>query len=181
MIAAINGAAAGVGATMTLPMDIRLASTRSKFGFVFAARGIVPEACSSWFLPRLVGIQTALEWCYTARVLPATEALDAGLVRQTARARRPAAGGARARHVDRESSAPVSVALTRQMMWRNLGAPHPMWAHRVDSAAMIAVGGEADAREGITAFFEKRAPVWSQEVPADLPDWYPWWDEPSFD
>ena len=181
VIAAINGAAAGVGATMTLPMDLRLASTSARFGFVFAARGIVPEACSSWFLPRIVGIQTALEWCYTARVFPAAEAADAGLVRSLHEpddllpAARELASSIAA------SAAPLSVALTRQMMWRNLAAPHPMWAHRVDSPGVTSTGSGADAREGIKAFFDKRPPVWSQSVPDDLPDWYPWWEEPSFD
>ncbi len=181
VIAAINGPAVGVGATMTLPMDLRLASEGARFGFVFAARGIVPEACSSWFLPRVVGIQRALEWCYTARVFPAAEALDAGLVRSLHRpdelvgAARDLAASIAA------SSAPVSVALTRQLMWKGLTVPHPMWAHRVDSPGVEHTGAGADAREGIAAFFQKRDPEWRQQVPGDLPDWFPWWDQPPFD
>ena len=179
VIAAINGAAVGVGATMTLAMDLRLASNESRFGFVFAARGIVPEACSSWFLPRLVGIQRALDWCYTARVFPASEAHEAGLVLSL---HEPddllgAAHLTAARIV--ESSAPVSVSLTRQMMWRMLGESHPMAAHRVDSPGVLYTGAGRDAREGITAFFERRTPEWSMSVPGDLPPWVPWWDEPG--
>lgn len=181
VIAAVNGAAVGVGATMALPMDLRLASETARFGFVFAARGIVPDACSSWFLPRLVGIQQALEWCYTARVFPASEALDAGLVRSLHApedllpAARSLAGEIAA------GVAPVSAALTRQLLWQGLVADHPMQSHRVESPGVLATGAGADAREGITAFFEKRPAVWSQKVPDDLPDWFPWWGEPSFD
>lgn len=181
VIAAINGAAVGVGATMTLPMDIRIAADNAKFGFVFGARGIVPEAASSWFLPRLVGISQALEWCYTSRVFPASEALAGGLVRSL----HP--GGevlSVAQTLAREiaaASAPVSVSLTRLMMWRMLGAAHPMEAHCVDSRAVNATGRSADAREGITAFFEKRAASWTGEVPGDLPAFVPWWDDPVFE
>jgi enoyl-CoA hydratase/carnithine racemase len=181
VIAAINGHAVGVGATMTLPMDIRLAAGGAKFGFVFAARGIVPEAASSWFLPRLVGIQRALEWCYTARVFPAAEAHEAGLVRSL---HEPddliPASRALAREII-ETSAPVSVALTRQLMWKGLVADHPMEAHRRDSPGVNTLGAGPDAREGINAFFEKRSPRWRQQVPDDLPDWFPWWDQPTFD
>ena len=181
VIAAINGPAVGIGATMTLPMDIRLASDSARFGFVFAARGIVPEAASSWFLPRLVGIQQALEWCYTARVFPAAEASDGGLVRSL-HAPEDLLGAARALATEiATNSAPVSVALTRQLMWRGLVADHPMEAHRIDSPGVTTTGSGADAREGITAFFEKRPPEWRQQVPGDLPDWFPWWDQPSFD
>lgn len=181
VIAAINGPAVGIGATMTLPMDIRLASGGARIGFVFAARGIVPEACSSWFLPRLVGIQRALEWCYTARVFPAAEAHEAGLVR-TLHEPDDLLPAARALAAEiAEHAAPVSVALTRQLMWKGLVADHPMQAHRVDSPGVLATGAGADAREGIIAFFEKRPPVWQQQVPGDLPGWYPWWDQPSFD
>jgi len=181
VIAAINGPAVGIGATMTLPMDIRLASDSARFGFVFAARGIVPEAASSWFLPRLVGIQQALEWCYTARVFPAAEALDGGLVRSL-HAPEDLLGAARALATEiATNSAPVSVALTRQLMWRGLVADHPMEAHRIDSPGVTTTGSGADAREGISAFFEKRPPEWRQQVPGDLPDWFPWWDQPSFD
>ena len=181
VIAAINGAAVGVGATMTLPMDIRLAAEGARFGFVFNARGIVPEACSSWFLPRVVGINTALEWCYTARLVPAVEAQAAGLVRsihppdQLLEAARELAAEIVA------GSAPVSVALTRMMLWRMLGEAHPMAAHRVDSRAVNYTGRMPDAREGIMAFFEKRPANWSMKVSEDLPPFVPWWEEPRFE
>lgn len=181
VIAAINGPAVGIGATMTLPMDIRLASRSAKFGFVFAARGIVPEAASSWFLPRIVGINQALEWVMTARVFGPDDALAAGLVRSV--------------HADDEllpaareialeiarNAAPVPVALSRQMMWRMLGAAHPMEAHRIDSRGVYSTGRSPDAREGVMAFLEKRPAAWTMRVSEDLPDWYPWWDEPGFE
>ena len=181
VIAAINGPAVGVGATMTLPMDIRLASENARFGFVFAARGIVPEAASSWFLPRVVGISQALEWCYSARVFPATEALAGGLVRSL-HAPEDLLPAARAIATEiATNSAPVSVALTRMMMWRMLGASHPMEAHRIDSRAINHLGRGRDAVEGITAFFEKRPAEWSMKIPEDLPTFVPWWDEPVFE
>jgi len=180
VIGAINGAAVGVGVTMTLPMDVRLASDNARFGFVFARRGIVPEACSSWFLPRLVGISTAAEWCYTGRVFPAAEALDRGLVRSvhTPDELLPAA-----RELAREiadNTAPVSVALTRQMLWRMLGADHPMEAHRVDSRGIQSRGASADAREGVESFLEKRSPVYPVKVSDGLPDLFVDYVEPDF-
>ena len=180
VIGAINGAAVGVGVTMTLPMDIRLASEHAKFGFVFARRGIVPEACSSWFLPRLVGISQAAEWCYSGRVFPAAEALDGRLVRSV----HPAddllpAARAIAREIA-ENTSPVSVALTRQMLWRMLGADHPMAAHRVDSRGILARGRAADAREGVVSFLEKRPPHFPDTVSADLPDIFPPHETPKF-
>jgi enoyl-CoA hydratase/carnithine racemase len=181
VIAAINGPAVGVGATMTLPMDIRMASTDAKFGFVFAARGIVPEAASSWFLPRIVGISKAAEWCFTSRVFRAPEALDAGLVRSL---HAPDELMPAARELASEivaNSAPVSVALSRMMLWRMMGASHPMEAHRIDSRAVNYTGGTPDAREGITAFFERRPAQWSMSVNDDLPPFVPWWDEPRFE
>jgi len=181
VIAAVNGAAVGIGATMLLPMDVRLASEGARFGFVFARRGIVPEACSSWFLPRLVGIQQALEWCYTARVFPADEALAAGLVRSVHEPGDLLAAAQELAASIAEHAAPVSAALTRQMLWKGLTEAHPMGAHRVDSPGVEHTGGGADAREGITAFFEKRPARWTQRVPGDLPDWFPWWDQPDFD
>jgi enoyl-CoA hydratase/carnithine racemase len=181
VIAAVNGPAVGVGATMTLPMDLRLASTSARYGFVFAARGIVPEACSSWFLPRLVGIQQALEWCYTARVVGADEVLAAGLVRSLHEPEDLVPAAQELARSIAEHAAPVSVALTRQMMWKGLTAAHPMEAHRVDSPGVEHTGGGADAREGISAFFEKRSPAWGLHVPDDLPDWFPWWEQPDFD
>ena len=173
VIGAINGAAVGVGVTMTLPMDIRLASEHAKFGFVFARRGIVPEACSSWFLPRLVGISQAAEWCYSGRVFPAAEALHGRLVRSVHAADEllPAAR-AIATEIAENTSA-VSVALTRQMLWRMLGADHPMEAHKVESRGILARGRAADAREGVVSFLEKRAPQFPNTVSADLPDIFP--------
>jgi enoyl-CoA hydratase/carnithine racemase len=178
--AAINGAAVGVGITMTLPMDIRLASTKAKIGFVFAKRGIVPEACSSWFLPRLVGISQAAEWVYTGRLLTADEALAGGLVRSVHEPDdlMPAAI-AIAREIA-ENTAPVSVALSRQMMWRMLGADHPMEAHRVDSRGIQARGRAADAKEGVESFLEKRPANFPDKVSDGLPDIFPGWVDPEF-
>ncbi|MEY2461777.1 MAG: hypothetical protein QOG30_3607 [Acidimicrobiaceae bacterium] len=180
VIAAVNGPAVGVGVTMTLPMDIRLASEEARFGFVFARRGIVPEAASSWFLPRVVGINKAAEWTYTGRVFPASEALDAGLVRSVHPPDEllPAAY-AIAREIADNTSA-VSVALTRQMLWRMLGEPHPMSAHRIDSRGIDYMGASADAREGVSSFLEKRPAAFTMRPSADMPDFYPWWDEPEF-
>ncbi|MGE5565637.1 MAG: crotonase/enoyl-CoA hydratase family protein [Parcubacteria group bacterium] len=175
VIAAVNGAAVGIGVTMQLAMDIRLASTSARFGFVFARRGITPEAASSWFLPRLVGMQTALEWCYTGRVFPAQEALDRGLVRSL---HEPGdllpAAKALAREIA-DNTAPVSIALTRQMLWRGAGLRHPMDAHMADSRAIQARGASGDAKEGVTSFLEKRAPAYPNKVSADLPDIWPEW------
>jgi enoyl-CoA hydratase/carnithine racemase len=180
VIGAINGAAVGVGVTMTLPMDIRLASEHAKFGFVFARRGIVPEACSSWFLPRLVGISQATEWCYTGRVFPAAEALQGGLVRSVHAADDllPTARGIAKEIAD--NTAPVSVALTRQMLWRMLGASHPMEAHRVDSRGILSRGASADAREGVVSFLEKRAPEFPVKVSDGLPEIFPSYETPKF-
>ena len=180
VIAAVNGPAVGVGVTMTLPMDIRLASTTARFGFVFARRGIVPEACSSWFLPRLVGISQAAEWCYTGRVFGADDALAGGLVRSVHEPDEllPAAR-AIARDIADNTSA-VSVALTRAMLWRMLGEAHPMAAHRVDSPGIAYLGKSADAREGVVSFLEKRSPRFTDRVSEDLPPHHPWWDEPEF-
>jgi enoyl-CoA hydratase/carnithine racemase len=180
VIGAINGAAVGVGVTMTLPMDVRLASDTARFGFVFARRGIVPEACSSWFLPRLVGISTAAEWCYTGRVLPASEALDRGLVRSLhAPDQLLAAANELAREIA-DNTAPVSVALTRRMLWRMLGADHPMEAHRIDSRGILSRGASADAKEGVESFLEKRRPDYPVKVSDGLPDIFPDWEEPEF-
>ena len=180
VIAAINGPAVGVGATMTLPMDIRLASDTAKIGFVFARRGLVPEAASSWFLPRVVGINTALEWTFTGRVFPAAEALERGLVRSVHAADDllPAAYEL-AREIATSTSA-VSVSMTRQMLWRMLGEPHPMSAHRVDSNAIAALGRSADVREGVLSFLEKRPPQFTDQVPGDIPAPWPFWQDPDF-
>ena len=181
VIAAINGPAVGVGATMTLPMDVRLASEDARMGFVFARRGIIPEACSSWFLPRVVGISRAMEWVSTGRVFSAAEALDGGLVRSV----HPAGellGAARelAREIA-ENTAPVSVALARRLMWTMLGAEHPMLAHRADSRGMLARGQSADAVEGISSFLEKRPARFPDRVSDGLPEIMPWWTEPEFE
>ncbi len=180
LIAAINGPAVGVGITMTLPFDVRLASTTARFGFVFARRGIVPEACSSWFLPRVVGISRAMEWCATGRVFDAAEALSGGLVRSV---HEPEALLDEAYALGREiatSCSAVSVSVTRALMWRMLGEPHPMGAHRLDSALMDALGSSADAREGVESFIAKRAAAFPGRVPADMPAPYPWWKDPQF-
>jgi enoyl-CoA hydratase/carnithine racemase len=181
VIAAINGAAVGIGATMTLPMDVRLAADDAKLGFVFAGRGIVPEAASSWFLPRVVGISQALEWTMTARVFPAEEGLRGGLIRSL-HPKDDLLPAARALAEEiATNAAPVSVALTRQMLWRMLGADHPMVAHRVDSRGVYSTGRSVDAREGVMAFLEKRAASWSMRPSTDMPEWYPWWHEPEYE
>jgi enoyl-CoA hydratase/carnithine racemase len=181
VIAAINGPAVGVGATMTLPMDIRLAAEDARIGFVFARRGIIPEACSSWFLPRVVGISRAMEWVSTGRVFSAQEGLEGGLLRSV----HPKedlldAARALAREIA-ENTAPVSVALARQLMWRMLGAEHPMVAHRADSRGMVSRGESADAVEGITAFLQKRGATFPDHLSDGLPEIMPWWSEPEFE
>ncbi|MBX9797193.1 crotonase/enoyl-CoA hydratase family protein [Sphingomonas sp.] len=180
VIGAINGAAVGVGATMTLPMDFRLASMGARFGFVFARRGIVPEAASSWFLPRLVGIGRALDWCYSGRVFGAEEALAGGLVRSL-HAPDDLLPAARALALELTGhSAPVSVALTRRMLWSMLGAAHPMEAHRLDSRAVWLRGGSADAREGVASFLDKRDAVFTDRVSDELPGIEEWFDQPDY-
>lgn len=180
LIGACNGVAVGVGATMQLPFDIRLASDNARFGFVFARRGIVPEACSSWFLPRAVGLQTALEWCMTGRIFDAQEALDRGLVRSVhPQAELMDAARAIARAIADNTSA-VSVSMTRAMLWRLAATEHPMMAHRVDSRSIYRLSRSADAKEGIASFLEKRPPAYPDTVSADMPDFYPWWEEPGY-
>lgn len=180
LIAAINGPAVGVGITMTLPMDIRIASTNARMGFVFARRGIVPEACSSWFLPRLVGISRAAEWTYTGRVFPAEEALAGNLVSRIVGPEEllPTAYGL-AREIADNTSA-MSVTLTRQMLWRMLGADHPMEAHKVDSKCIFFMGQSPDALEGVSAFLQKRPAQFTMSPSNDLPPFYPWWQERLF-
>jgi enoyl-CoA hydratase/carnithine racemase len=175
VIAAINGPAVGFGITMTLAMDVRLASTAARIGFVFARRGVVPEACSSWFLPRLVGLAQAAEWAYTGRVFSAEEAQAGGLVSRVLapEALLPAAREL-ALEIARNTSA-VSVALIRQMLWRMLGADHPREAHRIDSLGMWYTGRSADAHEGVTSFLEKRPPRFTGRPSKDMPPFYPWW------
>lgn len=180
IIGAINGAAVGIGVTMQLPMDVRIASDNARFGFVFARRGIVPEACSSWFLPRIVGISQALQWCYSGEVFGAEEALRGGLVSEIVP---PADLLARAKEVAlqmTQMSSPVSVAMTRQMLWRMMGADHPMEAHKVDSKAVFGRGRQSDAKEGVMSFLEKRTPEFNDKPSSDMPGFYPWWDERKF-
>ncbi len=180
VIGAINGAAVGIGATMQLPMDFRLASDAARFGFVFARRGIVPEAASSWFLPRLVGIGKALEWSYSGRVFGADEALQGGLVRSV-HAPGDLINAARSlAHELTADSAPVSVALTRNMMWRMMGAAHPMDAHHLDSRMIWSRGSSGDAAEGVASFLEKRTAIYPDRVTEDLPHFSPWMDDPDW-
>ena len=180
LIAAINGAAVGVGVTMTLPMDVRISSDKAKFGFVFAKRGIVPEACSSWFLPKIVGISNALQWCLSGRIFQPQEALEKGLVSEITneddllkRAEEIAAD-----FVNATSS--ISVTLIRQMLWKMLGADHPMDAHKIDSRGVYYLGKSGEASEGVLSFLEKREPNFPGKVSKDLPEFYPWWDEKDF-
>jgi enoyl-CoA hydratase/carnithine racemase len=181
VIGAINGAAVGIGATMQLPMDFRLASEKARFGFVFARRGIVPEAASSWFLPRLVGMQTALEYCMTGRIFGAEQALKDGLVRSVhAPDELLPAAYALAREIA-DNTAPVSIAITRAMLWRLSAAEHPMAAHRIDSRAIYRRARSGDAREGIASFLEKRDPAYPDTVSENLPDFFPWWEEPLYE
>jgi enoyl-CoA hydratase/carnithine racemase len=180
VIAAINGAAVGVGATMTLPMDVRIASEQARFGFVFARRGIVPEAASSWFLPRVVGISQAMEWVATGRIFPAAEALAGRLVsRVVPHAELMATARALAREIADNTSA-VSVCLARQMLWKQLGADHPMAAHQLDSRLIHAMGASPDAYEGVQSFLEKRPARFTMQASSDLPGPFPWWEERSF-
>jgi enoyl-CoA hydratase/carnithine racemase len=181
VIAAINGPAVGVGATMTLPMDIRLAADNARIGFVFTRRGIVPEACSSWFLPRIVGISRAMEWVTTGRVFSAQEALEAGLIRSMHPVAELLDAAYAIAHEIAENTAPVSVALARQMLWRMLAAEHPMLAHRADSRGMFFRGQSADAFEGVGSFLEKRPPRFSDRVSDGLPDIMPGWTAPEFE
>lgn len=181
VIGAINGAAVGIGATMQLPMDIRMASSKARFGFVFARRGITMEACSSWFLPRLVGMQQAAEWVYSGRLFDADEAHRGGLVRSI---HEPDALLPAARELAREfadNASAVATALNRQMMWRMMAADHPMEAHKIDSRAIAYMGQSDDAREGVTSFLEKRPARFSMGPTQDMPDFYPWWNERPFE
>ena len=174
-IAAFNGPAVGVGVTLALPTDIKIASTAARFGFVFARRGLVPEAASAWFLPQLVGLPQALRWCLSGRVFDAQEALAGGLVSEVVEA---AALIPRAREIALEiadNTAPVSIALTRQMLWRFAGAPHPFDLLKVDGPFAMALGSSGDVKEGVSAFLEKRRPAFLGRVSADMPKGYPWW------
>ena len=180
VIAAINGAAVGVGVTMTLPMDIRLASTDARFGFVFARRGIVPEAASSWFLPRIVGVSQALQWSFSGRVFPAAEALQARLVSEVLAPQDllPRARAIASEIVDNTSA--ISVTMIRHMLWRMLSEDHPMAAHRIDSRSIYELGQTADAKEGVSSFLEKRPAQFPGKVSRDMPSFFPWWEAPKF-
>jgi enoyl-CoA hydratase/carnithine racemase len=180
VIAAINGPAVGIGATMTLPMDIRLASDKARIGFVFARRGIVPEAASSYFLPRIVGISRALEWCYSGRVFSAAEGKAGGLIREVYPDEQLLGAAQEMAREIIDNTAPVAVALIRQMMWRGLGMNDPMQAHRVDSRGIASRGRSADVAEGVQSFLEKRPAKFVNRVSADMPDYFPWWDEQPY-
>ena len=180
VIVAFNGPAVGMGITVPLAADVRIAAKGAKMGFVFAARGIVPEGCSSWFLPRIVGISKALEWCYSARIFPAEEALEAGLLRSVHDKDDllPAARELAREFIDNTSQ--VSNTVLRHMMWRMMSAPDPIDAHRIDTAGINALATSPDAKEGINAFLEKRAPDFPGKVSQDLPEFFPWWKEEDF-
>jgi enoyl-CoA hydratase/carnithine racemase len=181
VIAAINGTAVGIGVTMVLPMDVRIAAEGARFGLPFTRRGIVPESCATWFLPRIVGIATAVDWAVTGRLFPAEEALAAGLVRELVPPSEVLPRALAVASEIAEQTSAVSVALTRQMLWRQLGSPHPMSANRLESQALLALGTMADAREGVAAFKEKRPAQFPLRVSRDMPDFYPWWQEEPFD
>ena len=180
VIAAVNGPAVGIGATMQLAMDIRIASEQARFGFVFSRRGIVPEACSSWFLPRIVGIGQALDWCMSGRVFPAAEALAGGLVKEVVPPEQLLARAYEIAGEIRDNTSAVSVALIRQMMWRLSALDHPMEAHKIDSRGIYARGASADVREGVVSFLEKRPANFPDKVSRDMPRYYPWWQERKY-
>jgi enoyl-CoA hydratase/carnithine racemase len=181
VIAAVNGAAVGIGVTMQLAMDIRIASEQARFGFVFSQRGIVPEAASSWFLPRIVGISQALEWCYTGRVFPAQEALAGHLVSKVVPADQLLPTARALAQEIAAKTAPVSIALIRQMMWRMLGADDPMEAHKIDSRGIYDRGRSADVKEGVTSFLEKRPAQFADKVSEHMPSYFPWWGEREYE
>jgi enoyl-CoA hydratase/carnithine racemase len=181
IIAAINGPAVGVGVTMTLPMDIRIASTQARIGFVFSRRGIVPEACSSYFLPRVVGVSKALEWAYSGKVFDADEALSGGLIRSVHEPEDLLPTARAIASEIAENTSAISVTMIRHMMWRMLGADHPMEAHKVDSRGIFHLGRGADAREGVVSFLEKRPADFTMKTSEDLPEFFPWWDERHFE
>jgi len=181
LISACNGVAVGIGATMQLPVDFRLASDNARYGFVFAKRGIVPEACSSWFLPKLVGHQQALEWCMTGRIFDAEEALEGGLIRSIhPQSELMDAARGLAQEIAENTSA-VSVAMMRAMLWRLPSEPHPMMAHRVDSRSIYTLSRGKDAIEGVQSFLEKRPAEFPGRVSEDMPEFYPWWQEPGYE
>jgi enoyl-CoA hydratase/carnithine racemase len=180
IISACNGPAVGVGATMQCAMDVRLASEAARYGFVFSKRGLVPEACSSWFLPRIVGINKALEWCFSARIFDAQEALDTGFVRSVHKPDDLMKTARELAHEFAEQTSSVSVAMIRQMLWKMMGADHPIEAHKVDSRGIFHMGQAADAREGVSSFLEKRPPEFPGKVSEDMPPFFPWWDKREY-
>jgi len=180
IIGAINGPAVGIGATMQLPMDVRIASDKARFGFVFSQRGICPEACSSWFLPRLVGISQALDWTISGRVFDAAEALKGGLVKEVVPHEQLLARAYELAHEYADRTSAVSVAMARQLMWKMLGADHPMEAHKIDSRGIYELGKGNDVKEGVVSFLEKRAPNFTDSPTKDMPDFYPWWEERDY-
>ena len=180
VIAACNGPAVGVGVTMQCAMDIRLASENAKYGFVFSKRGIVPEACSSWFLPRVVGISTALEWAYSGRIFDAQEALDRRLVQSLHKPQELLSAARELAHEFAEQTSSVSVAMIRHMMWKMLGADHPMEAHKVDSRGVYFTGKSPDSKEGVQSFLEKRPAEFPGKVSSDMPEFFPWWQAREF-
>ncbi|MCK1730302.1 crotonase/enoyl-CoA hydratase family protein [Bradyrhizobium sp. 142] len=180
VIAAVNGPAIGMGATMQLAMDIRIASEAARFGFVFSQRGLVPEGASSWFLPRVVGIAQALEWSLSGRVFPAQEALAGRLISKVVPSDQLLPTARELAREIADKTSPISVALIRQLMWRMLGADDPMEAHKLESRGMYTRGRSADAKEGVMAFLEKRPAVFKDKVPADMPDFFPWWTEREY-
>jgi enoyl-CoA hydratase/carnithine racemase len=175
VIAAVNGPAVGVGATMQLAMDIRIASDQARFGFVFSRRGIVPEACSSWFLPKIVGISQALEWCFSGRVFDAQEALSGRLVKEVLKPEDLLPRAYALAAEIRDNTSAVSVALIRQMLWRLSALDHPMEAHKIDSRGIYSRGASDDVKEGVIAFLEKRPAKFPQKVSKDMPEFFPWW------
>ena len=181
VISACNGPAVGVGATMQCAMDIRLASENAKYGFVFSKRGIVPEACSSWFLPRCVGINTALEWTYSGRIFDASEALERKFIRSIHKESDLLTDAKKLATEFANQTSAVSVAMTRQMMWKMLGADHPMEAHKIDSRGVYFTGKSADAHEGVQSFLEKRPAEFKDKVSEDMPEFFPWWEKRQFE
>lgn len=180
VIGAINGPSVGIGSTMQLPMDIRIASEKARFGFVFARRGIVPEACSSYFLPRVVGISQALDWAMSGRVFEADEALSAGLVKEVVAPEDLLPRAYELAGDIAQNTSPLSVTLIRQMMWRMLGADHPMEAHKLESRGVLATGRGPDAKEGVMSFLEKRPADYQSRISEDLPSYFPWWEDPDY-
>jgi enoyl-CoA hydratase/carnithine racemase len=180
VICAVNGPAVGIGLTMQLAMDIRIASDQARFGFVFSRRGIVPEACSSWFLPKIVGISQALDWTLSGRVFDAQEALRGNLVKEVVKPEELLPRAYAIAGEIRDNTAPVSVALIRHMMWRLSALDHPMEAHKIDSRGIYSRGQSADVKEGVVSFLEKRPAKFPQKVSADMPPWFPWWSERKY-